>query len=146
MFAHSYMLSSIASYCSHSVSSIAIYCLHTVKCFQVLLFNMETVNDNPNAKTQINDTNPENYRSVALTNYVYKTTEWIINSRVTWYLEDNKIPMWFLNKQKLNRPLDLIWNYHKRSQHQNGKFNSNILWHRKDVWHHMKIWNTERSP
>ena len=36
-------------------------------------------------------TNPTNYQPIALTSWIWKTLEWMINNKLKWFLKENKL-------------------------------------------------------
>ena len=102
----------------------------------------------PIPKPGRDDSNQANYRPIALTSCLCKTMKCMVNKRLIWFLQSNKL---FTNsqcgfrKQKIyNGSHGEIGNFHKRGQHPKTIPYSYLLWSGEGLWDHLEVWNDER--
>ena len=104
----------------------------------------------PISKLGKDTSNPQNYRSIALTSCLCKTIERMINSRMTWYLETNGL---ITNMQtgfrKMRGTVDHLillktfpqGRLHKKHLTAVFFLFRESLWYYLEVWYHVKpIW------
>jgi len=102
----------------------------------------------PIPKPGKNASDPTNYRPIALTSCVCKVMERMVNNRLVWYLERNKIitatQSGFRQRSKHRRPACTLRIFCPRGIYPEATRYCYILWSWKGVRYNLEVWHLEK--
>ena len=105
-----------------------------------VLYNMARSNCYSNFKPDKNHSNPSNYRPIALSSFICKTMESIVNDRLVWRLETNhlitKFQSGFRQKWSMIDPIICLETFCKEaSVNKNMWLQSFLIWRNQTIQH-----------